>query len=136
MDIPEALEHVRQHHRAVLATSRQDGSPQLSPIAVTADADGRLLISSRETAYKVRNLRRRPTASVCAFTDAFFGPWVQFDGDVEIVSLPDAMDLLIDYYRSVSGEHPDWDDYRAAMVRDQRCIIRITPRRAGPNVSG
>jgi PPOX class probable F420-dependent enzyme len=136
MDIPEALEHVRQHHRAVLATSRQDGSPQLSPIAVTVDSDGRLLISSRETAYKVRNLRRRPSASVCAFTDAFFGPWVQIDGDVEIVSLPEAMDSLIDYYRSVSGEHPDWDDYRAAMERDQRCIIRITPRRAGPNVSG
>jgi PPOX class probable F420-dependent enzyme len=136
MDIPEALEHVRQHHRAVLATSRQDGSPQLSPIAVTVDSDGRLLISSRETAYKVRNLRRRPSASVCAFTDAFFGPWVQIDGDVEIVSLPEAMDSLSDYYRSVSGEHPDWDDYRAAMERDQRCIIRITPRRAGPNVSG
>ena len=136
MDIPEALEHVRQHHRAVLATSRQDGSPQLSPIAVTVDSDGRLLISSRETAYKVRNLRRRPSASVCAFTDAFFGPWVQIDGDVEIVSLPEAMDSLILYYRSVSGEHPDWDDYRAAMERDQRCIIRITPRRAGPNVSG
>jgi PPOX class probable F420-dependent enzyme len=136
MDITEALEHVRQHHRAVLATGRQDGSPQLSPVTVAADQEGRLMISSRETAYKVRNLRRRPSASVCAFTDAFFGPWVQIDGDVEIVPLPEAMDLLIDYYRSVAGEHSDWDDYRAAMVRDQRCIIRITPRRAGPNVSG
>jgi PPOX class probable F420-dependent enzyme len=136
MDIPEALEHVRHNHRAVLATSRQDGSPQLSPITVAADAEGRLLISSRETAYKVRNLRRRPTASVCAFTDAFFGAWVQIDGDVEIVSLPDAMEQLIDYYRSVSGEHPDWDDYRAAMTREQRVIIRFAIERAGPTVSG
>jgi PPOX class probable F420-dependent enzyme len=136
MDIAEALDHVRQHHRAVLATTRQDGSPQLSPVSVAAAADGTLLISSREPAYKVRNLRRRPTASVCVFTDAFYGPWVQVDGDVQIVSLPEAMDLLVDYYRLISGEHPDWDDYRAAMIRDSRCIIRITPRRAGPNRSG
>ena len=127
---------LRAHHRAVLATSRADGRPQLSPVLCVADDEGRILISTRETAVKTRNLRRDPRASVCAFTDGFFGEWVQAEGDAEIISLPDAMDLLIDYYRRVAGEHSDWADYRAAMVRDQRVIVRITLTRAGPDVSG
>ena len=86
------------------------------------------MISSRETAYKVRNLRARPWASYCGFVDGFFGPWVQVEGPVEIVSLPEAMELLVDYYRRAAGEHPDWDDYRAAMERDQRVVIRLTHR--------
>jgi PPOX class probable F420-dependent enzyme len=94
------------------------------------------MISTRETAYKTRNLRQRPFASLCVFSDRFFGEWVQVEGDVEVISLPDAMDLLIDYYRRASGEHPDWDDYRAAMVRERRVIVRITVTRAGPDVSG
>ena len=86
------------------------------------DDAGRVLISTRETAIKTRNLRRDPRASLCVFTDGFFGEWVQVEGNAEIISLPGAMDLLVDYYRLVSGEHPDWDDYRAAMVRDRRCV--------------
>ena len=101
-----------------------------------ADDAGRVLISTRETAVKTANLRRDPRASLCVFTDGFFGEWVQAEGDVEIISLPDAMDLLIDYYRRVAGEHSDWADYRAAMVRDRRVIVRITLTRAGPDVSG
>jgi PPOX class probable F420-dependent enzyme len=100
------------------------------------DGEGRVLISTRETALKTRNLRRRPQASLCVFTDNFFGEWVQVEGDVEIISLPEAMDLLVDYYRRISGEHPDWDDYRAAMIRDRRVIARITITRAGPDASG
>ena len=95
-----------------------------------------MLVSTRETALKTRNLRRRPYASLCVFTDGFFGEWVQVEGDAEIISLPDAMDLLVDYYRRVSGEHPDWADYRAAMARDRRVIVRITVTRAGPDASG
>jgi len=110
--------------------------PQLSPVACAVDDESRVLISTRETAVKAKNLRRRPHASLCVFTDAFFGEWVQVEGDAEVISLPDAMDLLVDYYRRVSGEHPDWDDYRAAMVRDRRVIVRITITRAGPDVSG
>jgi PPOX class probable F420-dependent enzyme len=136
VEISEALEFVRGNHRGVLATARADGKPQLSPVSATVGAGGRVVISSRETAYKVRNLRARPFASYSGFTDGFFGPWVQVEGPVEIISLPDAMEPLVDYYRSISGEHPDWDDYRAAMVRDQRVIIAITVERAGPNVSG
>ncbi len=136
MDTGRAADFLRAHHRAVLATSRSDGRPQLSPVTCTVDDENRVLISTRETALKTRNLRRRPQASLCVFTDNFFGEWVQVEGDVEIIPLPDAMDLLVEYYRRISGEHPDWDDYRAAMVRDQRVIARIAITRAGPDASG
>ncbi len=136
MDLEQAREFLRANHRAVLATARADGRPQLSPVTCGVDDAGLVLISTRETAVKTRNLRRNPTASLCVFTDAFFGQWVQVDGTAEIISLPDAMDHLVDYYRRVSGEHPDWAEYRAAMVRDRRCIVRITITRAGPDISG
>ena len=136
MNPGQAADFLRAHHRAVLATSRADGRPQLSPVLCVADDEGRVLISTRETALKTRNLRRDPRASLCVFTDSFFGEWVQAEGDAEVISLPDAMDLLVDYYRRVAGEHSDWADYRAAMVRDQRVIVRITLTRAGPDVSG
>ena len=136
MDIGQAADFLRAHHRAVLATSRSDGMPQLSPVTCTVDDEGRVLVSTRETAVKTKNLRHRPRASLCVLTDTFFGEWVQVEGNAEIISLPDAMDLLVDYYRRVSGEHPDWDDYRAAMIRDRRVIVRITITRAGPDVSG
>jgi PPOX class probable F420-dependent enzyme len=136
VDTGRAAGFLRAHHRAVLATSRSDGMPQLSPVTCAVDDESRVLVSTRETAVKAKNLRRRPHASLCVFTDAFFGEWVQVEGDAEVISLPDAMDLLVDYYRRVSGEHPDWDDYRAAMVRERRVIVRITITRAGPDVSG
>jgi PPOX class probable F420-dependent enzyme len=136
MDIPQALAFVADHHRAVLATRRKDGRPQMSPVAVAADDHGRLLISSREPAIKTKNARRDANVSVCVMNDGFWGEWCQIDGTAEVVSLPAAMDLLVDYYRRVSGEHPDWADYRAAMERDRRVVIRITPTAAGPNVSG
>lgn len=136
MEPARAQEFLRAHHRAVLATFRADGLPQLSPVVATVDATGRVVVSTRETAVKTRNLRRDPRASLCVFTDRFFGDWVQIDATAEIISLPDAMELLVDYYRRVSGEHPDWDDYRAAMQRERRVILRLTITRAGPDVSG
>ncbi len=136
MDINEARDFVRENSRAVLATMRGDGAPQLSPVAVGLDSEGRFVVSTRETAYKVRNLRRDPRAWVCVFTNGFFGPWVQVEGDVEIVSLPEAMEPLVEYYRAVAGEHPDWDDYRAAMQRERRVLVRITATRVGPDRSG
>ena len=136
MDLEQARSFLRSNHRGVLVTRRGDGRPQTSPVSAGVDPEGRLIISTREPALKVRNLRRDPRASYCGFTDAFFGAWVQIDGNAEIVSLPEAMEGLVDYYRRLSGEHPDWDDYRAAMVRDRRCLIRITLERAGPNRQG
>jgi PPOX class probable F420-dependent enzyme len=136
MDLDDAREFVRGNSNAVLATMRSNGTPQMSPINVAVDGDGRFVISSREPAYKVKNLRRDPRAWLCVLNDAFYGQWVFIEGDVDIVSMPDAMEPLVDYYRTLSGEHPDWDDYRAAMVRDQRCVIRISATRAGPDREG
>ena len=136
MELDAARSFLKINHRSILITRRRDGGVQSSPIVHGVSADGRVLVSSREGAYKVRNLRRDGTASLCAFTDAFFGEWVQVDGRATIISLPDAMDLLVDYYRLVAGEHGDWDDYRAAMARDRRCIIAIDLERAGPDRQG
>jgi PPOX class probable F420-dependent enzyme len=136
MDRTEALEFIRHHHRGVLATTRADGEPQLSPVAAAVDDAGTVVVSTRETAVKTKNLRRRPRASLVVLSDAFFGAWVQVEGPVEIVSLPEAMDGLVAYYRSISGEHPDWDDYRAAMESERRVLLRLTVTRAGPTVSG
>jgi PPOX class probable F420-dependent enzyme len=105
-------------------------------VVVAADEDGRILISTRETAVKTRNLTRNPRASLCVMNDGFFGEWIQAEGTAEIIHQPDALELLVDYYRKISGEHPDWDDYRAAMRRERRVIVRVTITRAGPDIGG
>jgi PPOX class probable F420-dependent enzyme len=136
MDISEVRQFLSANHRAVMATTRSDGGPQLSPVAVALDDRGRVVVSSRETAIKVKNLRRRPRASLCLLNDGFFGSWAQIEGPVEVLALPDAMEGLVDYYRRVAGEHPDWDDYRDAMTREQRVLLRVTMERVGPTRSG
>ena len=136
MHIARATGFLAEHPRAVLATARGDGRPQLSPIVAAVDDDGRVLISTRETAVKARNAARNPRVSLCVLPDAFFGEGVQLDGVAELIHLPDALPLLEYYYRRISGEHPDWDEYRTAMHRDRRLIIRIAVSRAGPDVSG
>ena len=136
MQLERAREFMRVHHRAVLATSRSDGRPQLSPVTVGVAEDGRVLISTRETAIKTKNLARDPRASLCVMNDRFFGEWLQAEGTAEIIHLPEAMEVLVDYYRRISGEHPDWDDYRDAMRRDRRVIVAITLTRAGPDRGG
>jgi PPOX class probable F420-dependent enzyme len=136
VEIADVLDFAREHHRAVLATTRADGGVQMSPVATVPDSSGRLVVSSRETAIKTANLRRRPTGWLCIFEDRFFGKWMQAEGPMEIVSLPQAMDGLVDYYRSISGEHPDWDEYREAMRSERRVLLRMTPERVGPTKSG
>ena len=130
MELDRALDFVRGQHRAVMLTFRRDGSPAMSPVVCNVDTDGYVVVSTRETAMKTRHLRRDARVSVCVLSDAFFGDWVQIDGRAEVVSLPDAMEHLVEYYRSTSGEHPDWDDYRAAMVRDGRLLVTFRPERA------
>jgi PPOX class probable F420-dependent enzyme len=136
MDIEQAREFIRRNHRAVLTTYHRDGRAQASPVTVGVDGEGYVIVSSRETALKTRNLARDPRAVVCVLTDAFFGEWVYVEGRASIVHLPEALEPLVDYYRGISGEHPDWDDYRAAMVRDQRVLLRIDITRAGPDHHG
>ena len=136
MDVAEALAFGRRNPRAVLATMKRDGTPQLSPVLVGVDSQDRLVVSTRDTAVKIANVRRDPRAWLCVLNEGFFGDWAQLSGDVEVISLPEAMEPLVEYYRSISGEHPDWDDYRAAMIKQGRCLIRITPTKAGPTVFG
>jgi PPOX class probable F420-dependent enzyme len=136
MDLDVARAFLRDHSRSVLATRRGDGSPQLSPVAHAIDDEGRVVISSREGAYKVRNLRRDGRASLCVISDTWYGEWVQIDATATIVSLPDALEPLVDYYRRLRGDHPDWDEYRAAMVSEHRCVILLAIERAGPDRRG
>ncbi|MFI7421832.1 PPOX class F420-dependent oxidoreductase [Nonomuraea sp. NPDC049684] len=135
MDLDKALGFIETNHHAVLLTSRRGGHPQMSPV-LAGVAGGHIVISTRETAMKVHNIRRDPRVSLCVLADGFYGEWLQVDGTAEIVSLPEAMDQLVAYYRDISGEHPDWDDYREAMVRDRRVIVRVTPLQAGPDRRG
>jgi PPOX class probable F420-dependent enzyme len=133
----DARRFAAANHRAVLITRWPNGGVQASPITVGVDGDGKLVISSRETAYKVRNLRRDPYAVLCVFTDRFIGePWMQIEGAAEIISMPEALDGLIDYYRRIRGEHPDWDDYRRAMAEDRRVLIRVSIDKVGPTRHG
>jgi len=135
MDLDQAREFVRTHHRAVLATRTRSGIQQ-SPVLVGVDDEGRLTVSSRETAFKTKNLRADPWAQLCVFSDGFFGDWVYVEGAADVVPLPAAMEPLVEYYRGIAGEAEDWDDYRAGMERERRVIIRITPTRAGPDRQG
>lgn len=126
----EAEAFLRENHRAVLSTTRSDGGPQMSPVLIALDNDGRAVVSTREATSKVRNLRRNPYAYAIVLNDHFYGQWLQMEGPATIVSLPEAMEPLVSYYRSISGEHPDWDDYRRAMERDRRVLIQIDIARA------
>lgn len=132
----DVLDFVRHNHRAVLATHRKDGGIQQSPVLAAVDDLDRVVISTRSGAIKTRNLRRDPRASLCVISNNFFGEWQLVEGPVEIVELPQAMEPLIDYYRRVSGEHPDWDEYRAAMTSEGRVLLRLTVEHSGPRASG
>ena len=136
MDLDEARAVIAEQHHAVLATLRSDGTPQMSPVVVALDAAGRVIISTRQEAYKVRNLRRDPQLWLCVLPDGFFGRWIQVTGTAEIVELPDAMELLVDHFRRVAGEHDDWDDYREAMQREDRVLVRVELPAAGPDREG
>jgi PPOX class probable F420-dependent enzyme len=132
----EARAFLRDNHNAVLATFRRDGRPQMSPVGATVDEQGRVIISTRAPAMKTRNVRRDPRVSVVVLNRGFYGDWAQVEGTAEIVEQPEAIELLVDYYRRMAGEHDDWDDYRAAMVKEQRVLVRFEIERAGPNMAG
>jgi PPOX class probable F420-dependent enzyme len=136
MSPDDARKFVASNHRAVLITRRASGGLQTSPVLVGVDDEGKAVISTREGAYKTRNLRRDPTAVLCVLSDDFFGRWMQIEGTAQIVSLPEAMDGLVDYYRRISGEHPDWEDYRRAMQAQHRVLVRVSIDALGPADAG
>lgn len=132
-DIDKARQFVAANHRGVLVTYRRDGNVQSSPVTAGVDAEGRVMISVTEDRAKTRNARRDPRVALCVFNDGFYGRWVQVEGTARFADGPDRIDALVDYYRTLSGEHDDWDDYRAAMVRDKRVLLRFAIDRAsGP----
>ena len=136
MDLAEALEHFKHNHRAVLATRRREGRLQMSPVVQAVGNDGRILISTRGPAMKVRNITRDPVVSILALNEAFFGKWAQIDGTATIVEMPEAMALLRFTYEQVAGEHPDWGEFERDMVAQGRVVIAIQPETAGPDVAG
>jgi PPOX class probable F420-dependent enzyme len=136
VDTEALLEFIRPRHHMLVITTRQDGRPQASPVSGGVDAEGRIVISSYPERAKSANVRRDARTSVLVLSDDFGGPWVQVDGTGEVIELPDAVEPLVDYYRSISGEHPDWDEYREAMLKQGKCLIRITPERWSPVATG
>ena len=136
MDLDDARAFLAEHHRGVLATRRADGEVQMSPVLCALDAQGRVVVSTRETARKTHHVRRDPRVALCVLPDGFFGRWIQVEGRAEVVEQPEATEGLVDYYRRVSGEHPDWAAYRQAMVEERRVLLAVTLVRAGPDMEG
>ena len=132
----ELLAFLRPRHHAVLLSRRKDGEPQLSPVSAGIDDQGRVVVATYPQRAKVHNARRDPRVSVCFLSDDWNDAWVQVDGTAEVLDLPEALEPFIDYYRSISGEHPDWDEYRAAMVRQGKVLLRVTIDRWGPVATG
>jgi len=133
----EALDaFLRTNHRCVLITRRGDGGLQSSPVSCGVDEQGRVLVSTYPERAKAKNVRRTPEVSACVLSEDWNGPYVHVDGTAEVLDLPDALEDFVTYFRSISGEHPDWDDYREAMKRQGKCLIRVTPTRWGPLATG
>jgi PPOX class probable F420-dependent enzyme len=132
----ELLAFARPRHHAIVITVRSDGSPQASPVTCGIDEAGRIVIATYPSRAKVRNARRDPRVSVVVLSDDFGDAWVQVDGDAEVIDVPEAVEPLVGYYRSVAGEHPDWEEYRAAMLRQGKSLLRVRPRRWGPVATG
>ena len=136
VDLAGLLDFVRPRHHALLLTPRADGSPQASPVTCGVDEAGRIVISTYPERAKAANARRARTATVVVLSDDFGGPWVQVDGEAEVLDMPESLEPLVEYFRCISGEHPDWDEYRDAMRRQGKSLIRVTPRRWGPVATG
>ncbi|MFD3809688.1 PPOX class F420-dependent oxidoreductase [Rhodococcus sp. NPDC058639] len=136
VDRDELREFLRSRHRAVLTTFRADGSPQISPVTCGLDAEGNIVVSTYPQRAKSHNVRRDPRVSVCVLSDDWDGPYVQVDGHAEVLDMPEALDGLVEYYRGIAGEHPDWNEYREAMARQNKSLIRIRIERWGPVATG
>ncbi|WP_129308148.1 PPOX class F420-dependent oxidoreductase [Streptomyces sp. L2] len=136
ISLDELLDFVRPRHRAILLTRRADGSPQASPLTCGVDDAGRIVVSTYPERAKTRNAKRDTRVSLLVLSDEWNGPWVQVDGTAEVLDSPDSVEPLVEYYRNIAGEHPDWDEYREAMVKQGKSIIRVTPERWGPVATG
>jgi PPOX class probable F420-dependent enzyme len=130
------IEFLSSRHHGILMTTRADGRPQASPVTCGVDPEGRVVISTYPDRAKATNARRDPRVSVCVLSDDFNGPWVQVDGRATVLDLPESVEPLVEYFRCISGEHPDWDEYRAAMRRQGKSLIQVSIERWGPIATG
>ncbi|MFC0115844.1 PPOX class F420-dependent oxidoreductase [Kibdelosporangium aridum] len=136
VDRAALIDFLRTRHHTVLVTRRADGSPQMSPVACGIDPEGRVVISTYPGRAKAVNARRDPRVSLCTLSNDWDGPYVQVDGRAEVLDMPDALEPLVEYFRCISGEHPDWDEYREAMRKQNKSLIRVTIERWGPISTG
>ena len=136
VDRDALLDFLRPRHQAVLLTRRRDGSAQMSPVTCGLDAEGRIVVSTYPQRAKVANARRDPEVSMCVLSSDWNDAWVQVDGRAEVLDLPEALEPLVEYYRSISGEHPAWEEYRGAMSRQGKSLIRVTITAWGPVATG
>jgi PPOX class probable F420-dependent enzyme len=132
----ELLDFLRPRHKGIYVATRGDGRPQLSPVSCGVDPQGRIVVSTYPQRAKTSNTRRDPEVSICVLSDDFDGPWVQVYGDAEVLDMPEAAEPFVDYFRSIAGEHPDWDEYKQAMADQGKSLIRITPTSWGPVATG
>ncbi|MBV9204829.1 MAG: PPOX class F420-dependent oxidoreductase [Actinobacteria bacterium] len=132
----ELVDFIRPRHHAIVITARADGRPQASPVTCGVDAEGRIVVATYPERAKTRNARRDQRISVVVLSDDFSGPWVQVDGTAEVLDVPEAVEALVEYFRSISGEHPDWEEYRQAMAHQGKSLLRVTPVRWGPVATG
>jgi PPOX class probable F420-dependent enzyme len=132
----ELTDFIRSRHHAIVITARAAGRPQASPVTCGVDSEGRIVVATYPERAKTRNARREEQVSVLVLSDDFGGPWVQVDGTAEVLDVPEAVEPLVEYFRSISGEHSDWDEYRQAMVRQGKSLLRVTPVRWGPVATG
>jgi PPOX class probable F420-dependent enzyme len=130
------LDFLRSRHRALLGTTRREGQLQLSPVTCGVDDQGRIAVSTYPSRAKVANARREPDVTLCVLSDDWDGPWVQVYGQCEVLDLPESVEPLVDYYRAIAGEHPDWEEYRAAMQRQGKSLLRVTVESWGPIATG
>jgi PPOX class probable F420-dependent enzyme len=136
VDVEALLDFIRPRHHMIITTWRSDGGVQNSPVAGGVDSHGRIVVATYPERAKAHNVRRNGKASALVLSDDFGGAWVQIDGSAEVLDLPDAMEPLVEYFRSIAGEHPDWDDYRHAMTVQGKCLLRLTPTRWSPIATG
>ena len=132
----ELFELIRSRHRVILNTTRGDGTVQASPVSAGVDPDGWVMVSSYPERAKVTNARRNPAGSALFLSDDWNGPWVQVNGRFQVIDLPEALEPLVEYYRSIAGEHPNWDEYRSAMQEQGKCLLRLSIDSWGPVATG
>ena len=133
MEIADAQKFLKDNHRACIAVRQKDGWPQMTFVTPGIDEQGRVIITSRGTTYKIKHIERDPRVSMLIFGEQYSGSkFVQIHGSAEIIHQPAAMDGLIHWYKQVRGEHQNWDEYKKRMQNEKRVIIRVNIEKVGP----